>query len=224
MGVDLVDITAKRAALTPHRIAFEDALTGRTLTYAQLEDRCARLADVLAARGVEREDRVAILCRNCIEFFEVLFACAKLGAVLVPLNWRSPASELQALLQDCTPKLLVFGAEDAEMVGALALPLFALENEYDAAIEAASPLQTDQRWRGDATWFLMYTSGTTGQPKGVIQTFQMSVVNAFHVTQAFGLREADTINRPSITLHVSGQMQFHLALGVASIQRPADGV
>ncbi len=192
MGVDLVDITAKRAALTPHRIAFEDALTGRTLTYAQLEDRCARLADVLAARGVEREDRVAILCRNCIEFFEVLFACAKLGAVLVPLNWRSPASELQALLGDCTPKLLVFGAEDAEMAGALALPLFALENEYDAAIEAASPLQTDQRWRGDATWFLMYTSGTTGQPKGVIQTFQMSVVNAFHVTQAFGLREADT--------------------------------
>ena len=90
MGVDLVDITAKRAALTPNRIAFEDALTGRTLTYAQLEDRCARAAAVLAARGVGREDRVAILCRNRVEFFEIMFACAKLGAIFVPLNWRSP--------------------------------------------------------------------------------------------------------------------------------------
>ena len=110
MGVDLVDITAKRAALTPNRIAFEDALTGRTLTYAQLEDRCARAAAVLASLGVTREDRVAILCRNRIEFFEIMFACAKLGAILVPLNWRSPAAELAPLMQDCTPKLLVYGA------------------------------------------------------------------------------------------------------------------
>ena len=94
MGVDLVDITAKRAALTPNRIAFEDALTGRTLTYAHLEDRCARAAAVLASLGVRREERVAILCRNRIEFFEIMFACAKLGAILVPLNWRSPAAEL----------------------------------------------------------------------------------------------------------------------------------
>lgn len=192
MGVDMVDITAKRAALTPNRVAFEDALTGRTLTYAKLEDRCARAAAVLASRGVEREDRVAILCRNRIEFFEIMFACAKLGAVLVPLNWRSPASELSALLQDCTPKLLVFGGEDAETARALATPLLAFDGEYEAALSAVSPLRTDRRWPGDATWFLMYTSGTTGQPKGVIQTFQMSVVNAFHVTQAFGLREEDT--------------------------------
>ena len=60
MGVDLVDITAKRAALTPQRIAFEDAMTGRTLTYAALEDRCARAAAVLASLGVVRDDRVAI--------------------------------------------------------------------------------------------------------------------------------------------------------------------
>ncbi|ANP46540.1 class I adenylate-forming enzyme family protein [Candidatus Viadribacter manganicus] len=192
MGVDMVDITAKRAALTPHRIAFEDALTGRTLIYAQLEDRCARLAGVLAARGVGREDRVAILCRNRIEFFEVLFACAKLGAILVPLNWRSPASELRALLEDCNPKLVVFGAEDAETARALACPALSFDDEYEAAVANAAPLRSEQRWAGDATWFLMYTSGTTGQPKGVIQTFQMSVVNAFHVTQAFGLREADT--------------------------------
>ena len=75
MGFDLVDVTAKRAELTPHVIAFEDALTGRTLTYAQLEDRCARAAEVLAGLGIVRGDRVSILCRNRIEFFEIMFAC-----------------------------------------------------------------------------------------------------------------------------------------------------
>ena len=192
MGVDLVDITAKRAALTPNRIAFEDALTGRTLTYAQLEDRCARAAAVLAARGVGREDRVAILCRNRIEFFEIMFACAKLGAIFVPLNWRSPPAELSALISDCSAKLLVFGAEDAETAAALEMASLAFDSEYEAALVESSPLATDHRWPGDATWFLMYTSGTTGQPKGVIQTYQMSVVNAFHVGQAFDLRDGDT--------------------------------
>lgn len=192
MGVDMVDITAKRAALTPNRIAFEDALTGRTLTYAQLEDRCARAATVLASLGVRREDRVAIICRNRPEFFEIMFACAKLGAILVPLNWRSPPAELSALIADCSARLLVFGAEDAETVRALGGTSLALDNGYEAALREASPLVTDQRWPGDATWFLMYTSGTTGQPKGVIQTYQMSVVNAFHVGQAFDLRDGDT--------------------------------
>jgi fatty-acyl-CoA synthase len=192
MGVDMVDITAKRAALTPNRIAFEDALTGRTLTYAQLEDRCARAAAVLAANRVAREDRVAIICRNRVEFFEIMFACAKLGAILVPLNWRSPAAELNALISDCSAKLLVFGAEDAETAHTLGGASIALDDGYEAALADASPLVTDHRWPGDATWFLMYTSGTTGQPKGVIQTYQMSVVNAFHVGQAFDLRDGDT--------------------------------
>jgi len=192
MGVDMVDITAKRAALTPNRVAFEDALTGRTLTYAQLEDRCARAAAVLSANGVAREDRVAILCRNRVEFFEIMFACAKLGAILVPLNWRSPAAELAALIADCSAKLLVFGAEDAETARSLGGASLALDDGYEAALADASPLVTDHRWHGDATWFLMYTSGTTGQPKGVIQTYQMSVVNAFHVGQAFDLRDGDT--------------------------------
>lgn len=192
MGVDMVDITAKRAALTPDRIAFEEALTGRTLTYAQLEDRCARAAAVLAARGVTRGDRVAILCRNRVEFFEIMFACAKIGAILVPLNWRSPAAELALLIADCSPKLLVFGNEDIDAARALDVALLALDGEYEPALGEASPLVTDRRWPGDATWFLMYTSGTTGQPKGVIQTYQMSVVNAFHVGQAFDLRDGDT--------------------------------
>jgi fatty-acyl-CoA synthase len=196
MGVDLVDITAKRAALTPGRVAFENAITGRTLTYAALEDRCARAAAVLAARGVTRGDRVAILCRNRIEFFEIMFACAKLGAILAPMNWRAPAAELQPLMEDAGANTLIYGREDAETASDLrASARIGLDDDYEMLLADAAPLQTDRRWPADATWFLMYTSGTTGRPKGVVQTYQMSAVNAFHVTQAFGLRSGDaTLN------------------------------
>lgn len=190
MGVDLVDITAKRAELSPTHIAFEDAVSGRTLTYAALEDRAARAAGVLTGFGVGREDRVAILCRNRTEYFEILFACAKLGAILVPLNWRSPAAELTPLLDDCTPKLLIFGAEDTETALALSRPGLAslgFDDGYEPLLAATAPLATDMRWSADAIWTLMYTSGTTGLPKAVIQTVQMSLINYLHVTQAFGV-------------------------------------
>jgi fatty-acyl-CoA synthase len=201
MGVDLVDITAKRAALSPGRIAFEDALSGRTLTYAELEKRAARAAAAFAALGVEREDRVAILCRNRIEFFEVMFACAKLGAIAVPLNWRAPAAELAPLLDDCTPRLLLYGREDEEAGLRLrrrckvVLAFDEARSGYETLLAAQEPLRTDARWPGDAIWSLLYTSGTTGLPKAVMQTYQMAAVNAFHVAQAFGLRGGDrTVN------------------------------
>lgn len=210
MGVGLVDITAKRAALTPHRIAFEDAQTGAALTYAQLDGRASRAAAVLATLGVVREDRVAILCRNRIQFFEILFACGKLGAILVPLNWRAPAAEIAPIMADCEPKLLIFGAEDEASAQALSrdrLALLALDAEsagYEALVAAASPLRTDAQWRDDAIWTLSYTSGTTGTPKGVIQTVQMSAVNAFHVSQAFGVTGGDTTLNFLPLFHTAG--------------------
>ena len=72
--------------------------------------------------GVGARDRVAILCRNRIEFFEALFACAKLGAVLLPLNWRMPASELLPLLEESEPSLLLYGREDADVAAAISRP------------------------------------------------------------------------------------------------------
>ncbi len=213
MGFDLIDVTAKRAALTPNVVAFEDAITGRTLTYAALEDRCARAAEALAQLGIVRGDRVAILCRNRIEFFEIMFACAKLGAILVPLNWRAPAAELAGIMADCEPSLLIYGAEDAVTAAALksqAMRQLALDAHaseapfYEHLLEAAGPQLNHRAWRGDAIWFLSYTSGTTGAPKGVMQTYQMSAVNAFHVTQAFGLRGGDTTLNYLPLFHTAG--------------------
>jgi fatty-acyl-CoA synthase len=202
MGVDLVDITAKRAELAPDRIAFEHALSGQTRTYRELDERAARCAAAFAAVGVGAEDRVAILCRNRVEFFEVMFACAKLGAILTPLNWRMPAAELAPLMADCQPKLLVFGREDAATASALrheGLVLIALDDcageGFEARLSAQAPLATKRRWRGEDIWCLLYTSGTTGMPKAVIQTYQMALVNYINVEQAFGMRRDDrTLN------------------------------
>lgn len=206
MGFDLIDITAKRAALTPNVIAFEDALSGRKLTYAQLDERCARGAQVLAGLGIARDSRVAILCRNRVEFFEIMFACAKLGAILVPLNWRAPVVELAGIMADCTPNLVVFGREDAETAHAIASDVrtLALDDGYEKALSRTAPRPTTQTWRGDAIWFLSYTSGTTGAPKGVIQTYQMSAVNAFHVAQAFRLQAGDTTLNFLPLFHTAG--------------------
>ncbi len=206
MGVGLVDISAKRAALTPNRIAFEHALTGATLTYAQLDDRASRAAAVLTAFGVEREERVTILCRNRVEFFELMFACAKIGAIYVPLNWRAPVGELEPIIADCTPKVLIYGEDDAEtaqMIGD-GCRAIALDGEYEALLAAHAPLVTDAQWRDDAVWTLIYTSGTTGTPKGVIQTVQMSAVNAFHVGHAFGLVGGDTTLNFLPLFHTAG--------------------
>lgn len=197
MNVGLVDVTAKRAALTPDATAFEDIISGRRMSYAELDERASRCARVLADCGVTAGDRVVILCRNRIEFFEVMFACAKLAAILTPLNWRAPMTEWAPLIADCDPKLVVYGREDEAVLTLLddATGGLGLDDDYEALLAEASPLATEPRWRADAAWTLLYTSGTTGLPKAVIQTYQMAAVNAFHVSQAFGVRSGDrTLN------------------------------
>jgi len=188
------DLIARRAALTPDRTAFEDALTGRTVTYAELDDRAARAAALLRARAIREGDRVASLCRNRIEFFELLFACAKTGAILVPLNWRMPAAELDVLVADSDPALLFYGAEDAAAASALAaqLPAIALDDDYDTLLARAEPADTRALWPAASTWHLLYTSGTSGRPKGVIYTFAMALANYASLRAALDLASTDT--------------------------------
>tara|TARA_R110000868_G_scaffold6550_2_gene36947 strand:+ start:10126 stop:11628 length:1503 start_codon:yes stop_codon:yes gene_type:complete len=195
----ILDITARRAAITPDRLAFHVIETGEDIDYRALDERSARAASVLASHGISHGDRVAILCRNRVEFFELLFACGKLGAILVPLNWRMPASELAALIEDCTPRLLVTGEEDRETArtaaGMLDLAVLDLDREYDGLRNGAAIHPGRQAWPGDECWYLIYTSGTTGKPKGVIQTYGMALINSINIGQAIGLRGTDaTLN------------------------------
>ncbi len=190
---DVPDITAKRAELSPDRIALEDAVTGRTLTYAALDRNAALVSAALRERGVAEGDRVAVLCRNRIEFFEILFGCAKAGAILVPLNWRMPPAELDQLLEDAEPKLLIHDGEQAEVVRRLQLAPASVTFEELAATNAPpQPRAAPEPWPGERIWYLLYTSGTTGQPKGVIYNFRMAVANYVNIGTAIDIASGDT--------------------------------
>ncbi|MDX2234484.1 MAG: long-chain fatty acid--CoA ligase [Hyphomonadaceae bacterium] len=190
------DIAAARARLGPDRVALRDIARDVTLTYAALEARVARCAGLMVASGVGHGDRVGVLCRNRIAFFEVLLACARIGAVMVPLSWRAPVAELEGLLADSAPKLLFFGAEDAESAVQLSTKRrIGFDEDYEMRLRDATPAVARDFIPAEECWYLIYTSGTTGAPKGVVQTHRMAHANYVNIAQAIDLTGADvTLN------------------------------
>ncbi len=191
---DLPDLLAGRARLSPAGVALEEVATGRARTYAELDARAGRAAALLAGRGVGAGDRVAILCRNRIEFFELLFGCARLGAILVPLNWRMPPAELDGLVADAAPCLLFHGAGDAATVARLraAPPAIDLDRDYEPLIADVRPAAGRAAWPAESTWYLLYTSGTTGRPKGVVYLYRMALANHVNIGTCIDLVSTDS--------------------------------
>lgn len=218
----LPDLTAKRAELDGDRVALINATTGAELSYRDLDDRASRLAEFLRDDwGVSPGDRVAILARNCTEAVELLFACAKLHAVMVPLNWRLAAVELEFILADAAAVGLVSDAASATTAAHLIArvpgengPLRSLSLEaqkangeqlYEQVIAEASGRQIVHRPREeDELWYLMYTAGTTGRPKGVKQTAGMALVNHLNIGTAAGLTSEDTFLSVLPQFHTGG--------------------
>lgn len=211
MSFPVFDILARRAELGPERIAMEDIVLGDQVSYRDMNRRTGCTAALLAGLGVSQGDRVAVLCRNRIEFFELLFACARLGALLVPLNWRMPPSELEPLLADCGAGWLLYGAEDADVAQGLTTKQLVRINLDEAGSagfcesrDAHQPLAGRTTWPSDETWYLLYTSGTTGLPKAVIQTYGMALANYINISQAMGLRAEDTTLNYLPLFHTGG--------------------
>ena len=103
------------AEVRPDQIAQVDLATDRSFTWVEMNERTNRLARALSTElGVGFEDRVAVLANNNTNFFEVQFACWKLGAIFVPLNWRLAIAELEFIVGDCTPKVIIFDNDLAE--------------------------------------------------------------------------------------------------------------
>ncbi len=216
MSFPIFDIPSKRAQIDPDQIALEDITRAERLTYGALDLRVGRSAALLKNMGVTANVRVALLCRNRTEFFELLFACARLGAILVPLNWRMPAIEIVPLLADCGAGVLIHGSEDRAVAQAIAssgsvgqqLQYLDLDAEgeagYRAGRDAVNPMTGRAARSSDSTWYLLYTSGTTGQPKAVIQTFGMAMANYINISQAMDLRGDDTTLNYLPLFHTGG--------------------
>ena len=181
----------------------------RTLSYGALRSRAAGLAGGLARLGVKRGDRIAVLSVNRAEYIEVIFAAARLGAIVVPLNWRLTAAELAFLIQDSEPKVLVVDPG----LRSLAEPLraqpevrvmehwvalddgpaaFPWATSYDAL--AGTPEQVPTG-RFEDPLLIMYTSGTTGRPKGAVLAQAGQLWNSLNIGFAVGLGSDDvTLN------------------------------
>jgi fatty-acyl-CoA synthase len=174
---------------TPDKVAVVDLGSGRRLTYAQFDARISRLASHLRdALKVARGDRVAVLALNTTDTLEVQFACGRIGAVFLPLNTRLTVPELQFIVGDASPKVMIHDDDLAETALAVAklcnvgstLRLGAGAS-YEAGIAAAKPLDKAIDVTLDDISTIMYTSGTTGQPKGAIITHGMTFWNCVNL-------------------------------------------
>lgn len=181
----------------------------RTLTYRELDERSSRLAQALLASGVGRGSRVAHLDRTGPEVIELLFAASKIGAVVVPLNWRLAAPELARIVSDAAAPLLVAGSAFAATASALARNLQppARVVEVGRAYEQwlAAHDAVDPGWCGASSDIVvqMYTSGTTGVPKGVLTTHR-NLAAAAETSPRWGFDEA-TVSLTALPMfHIGG--------------------
>ena len=172
-GEDLriADVVREHAASRGDSVAIEH--DARTLTFAALDARSSRLAQALRAAGVRAGDRVAYLDRTAPEVIELLFAVSKLGAVIVPMNWRLVAPELAAVIRDSRARVLIAGPRHADVAAEIVDgrgQLVLVGDAYEAWLAAHPPVDPGHRGGAHDVVVQMYTSGTTGVPKGVLTT------------------------------------------------------
>ena len=189
MPVRHYDWIAHFGRRTPDKLAAIDLASGARFSYAQFDARISRLATHLRDRlRIKRGDRVAVLAMNTSDMLEVQFACGRLGAVFLPLNTRLTVPELQYIVGDAGPKLMIHDAELAEVALTVArlcnVPsslLLGPDGSYEAAIATSLPLDEAEIVTLDDISTIMYTSGTTGQPKGAIITHGMTFWNCVNL-------------------------------------------
>ena len=196
------DVLGERARLTPEKIALVFVPTGERLSYRDLDRRARAVAAALLGLGLKAGDRVGLLAPNRIEFLDVFFAAGSSGLVIVPLGTRLSAQEMAPIALDAGLSALVFDrgfAETARELQRLAgLPrLIAMDPPGELLLSdlvshgEPDPSRPPLRPDPEAPFALLYTSGTTGKPKGVIVPHRMVAWNAYNTALSWQLREDD---------------------------------
>ena len=192
----------RHADFTPDRIALH--FEGDDWSWARLRRDMHRLAGALCALGVGSGDRIALLGYNSPLYLLLLFACARLGAILVPLNWRLAAPEHAAILANAEPKLLLHDAGFAEHAARLAVARILSLDELFAALATAPERQSEPSPSLGAPLLIVYTSGTTGRPKGAVLTQSALAWNAVNSTLMHDLISDDHVLTTLPMFHVGG--------------------
>jgi len=210
--INIGDWIKKWSFLQPNKRAliFED----RPFTYQEVNLRTNQLSHFLLDLGVQKGDRISVLLYNCHQYLEIFFALSKIGAILVPLNWRLAGPELEFIIKDSGSRILIFETEFVEVIASLRLNLNLSNGDY---ISVGSPCPD---WAKDYEkgllenpvhephlevsigdedpHILMYTSGTTGIPKGAILSHRKTFFNALNADIFYNLTSEDImiVSRP----------------------------
>jgi len=229
-------LLTKRALVNPQREAYVDSNSGLRLTFEELNKRCNRLANSLLDSGINKGDRVALALMNSAEFLEAYFAVAKIGGVVVPLNWRLVSDELEFILKDSGAETLIFGEEFVHTFSELFergdktdvqnwiqvsdknnhTDFAADYNSYrDAGCDSEPPVGAEE----DDLLYIMYTSGTTGLPKGVVHSHNTSMWALITFIASTDLRDGDRYLVALPLFHVGSLVPVTLNIywGVTSV-------
>ena len=203
----LADIIRKRAAATPAAIALAEA--GRLTSFAELDRRSSQVAQALQAGGVRPGDRVAFIGASGPEFVEVLYGAAKGRAIFTAVNNRLSAREVLGILADAEPRALVVDQPAAALVtdvGSLGFDCAVLvtDGSYQAWRDAASAEDPGELAAPCETALILYTSGTTGAPKGVELTGRNLGCALHELHAGIGLNESSVCAAPIPFFHIAG--------------------
>jgi fatty-acyl-CoA synthase len=191
-----------RAALTPGRVAIDFVDT--QITYSEIAKRSDHLAAEFLRRGLRPGDRVAVLSENRPEYVDVMFACAKTGVIMVPLNWRLTAPELAHQIDDAEVALLVvdsprMGQTEGALEAATTRP--AVRDLREKASEDETPAVSVA---DDDPLFLIYTSGTTGKPKGAVLTHANTFWTNLAIDRIMDVTTFDVVLQVLPQFHIGG--------------------
>lgn len=222
------DFLGRRALYTPDHLAVVDAgkTPHRSFTYTELNNRANRLANWLRdGAGIQKGDRVAILAHNGVEYLDTFFACGKLGAVMVPFNWRLHARELSALIDKTSPSVLIYSDEfkaAVEQIAAQATSIahfvhlegrgIAGSRDFEKTLSDSilRPVTTETVTEEDIAC-LIFTGGTTGMPKGAQISYRMIAWNTLN-TIIHDLQHGDVTVNTFPLFHTGGLLVYTMPL------------
>ena len=201
------DLLAERARLTPGRLALVAVETGQRLTYAELNERAERAAAAVVAAGVAPGERYGILFHNSVDFIALFFAAAKCGGIVVPLSTRATVHELDQIVRDCGMGVLFAGSEFKELPSCQVTRLQPYETDNRATRQPGNRATWQPR-NSEVPYCLLYTSGTTGKPKGVMIPKRQLWWNGYNTAVNWGLRDDDISPIYTPLYHAGGVAAF----------------
>ena len=207
------ELLSERARVTPDRLALVSVETGERLTYSELNARAEAMAATLQSLGLAAGDRFGLLAHNSVDFIATFFAAGKIDVIVVPLSTRATAHELAHIAADCGMKVLLYGPGFEEIAGQMDVEAHQLRTA--AAVPPLSSSQSGgsatavrNRHDPESTYCLLYTSGTTGKPKGVMIPRRQLYWNGYNTAVNWGLREDDVSPIFTPLYHAGGLAAF----------------